>query len=98
MNEDTNAVKPDRLGVPVGRFRKVQAVVWRRLDNQWDGYIVLKLGRFYRVLCEDDGFWSQEGSFDTENEARAFVLEQQTLVLKKSNLHEDYSYRRGGTP
>jgi len=75
MNTEKRGVNPDGSKTNTGLFRKVDAVVWTRTSDMWDGYLILPLRATYQVLSEDDGFWSYEDSFDTKRQAMEFIAE-----------------------
>jgi len=60
-----------------GRFRRIDAIVWRRRSDKWDAYLILKLGPYYEVLVEDDGNWTAvEDLFLSEGEAREYIVQR----------------------
>jgi hypothetical protein len=59
-----------------GHFKEIDAIVWTRRSDNWEGYMIVKRRGYYDVLLEDDGFWGREGSFSTEKEAKTFIIEK----------------------
>lgn len=64
-----------------GYFKRTIVTMWKWLDDNSDGYMIIRRGRrYYSVLVEDDGNWGEKSSFNSLDEAQEFILEDTSPV------------------